>query len=156
MSEFYYGQTIEYVDGTRDLHFEAARKWAEENNAYFLEVEPTEEGIRVFQIIGMSDEAKTDEVRQIRAELYAKEKDPITCQIQSLRDEEQTPEVVAEIEKLIAQRAEVVARIKEENPYPVVETVEEVEEPVEELVEEVENFSEESNNEVVELYSMEI
>lgn len=145
MSEFYYGQTIEYVDGTRDLHFEAARKWAEENNAYFLEVESTEEGIRVFQIIGMSDEAKTDEIRQLRAELYAKEKDPITCQIQSLRDEEQTPEVVAEIEKLIAQRAEVVARIKEENPYPVVDTVNVTEEePVE------------AGEDLVELYSMEI
>lgn len=156
MSEFYYGQTIEYVDGTRDLHFEAARTWAEENNAYFLEVEPTEEGIRVFQIIGMSDEAKTDEVRQLRAELYAKEKDPITCQIQSLRDEEQTPEVVAEIERLIAQRAEVVARIKEENPYPVVEEAEEPAE-AEAVVEEPEAVEpSEASEDIVELYSMEI
>lgn len=32
-----YNQTIEYTDGTRDLNFEAARKWARENGATFEE-----------------------------------------------------------------------------------------------------------------------
>lgn len=32
-----FNQTIEYTDGTRDLNFEAARKWAQENGATFEE-----------------------------------------------------------------------------------------------------------------------
>lgn len=116
---FYYGQIIEYVDGTRDLRFENARKWAKENNAHFLEIEPKEDGVRQFQIIELTYEEKQEEVRLTRASLYAQKKDPITCQIQALRDEEQTDEVVAEIENLKAERAAVVAEIKEQNPYPV-------------------------------------
>lgn len=37
MSDFQFNQTIEYTDGTRDLNFEAARKWAQENGATFEE-----------------------------------------------------------------------------------------------------------------------
>ena len=37
MTEFTYNQTIEYTDGTRDLNFEAARKWAQENGTTFEE-----------------------------------------------------------------------------------------------------------------------
>lgn len=37
MTEFNYNQTIEYTDGTRDLNFEAARKWARENGTTFEE-----------------------------------------------------------------------------------------------------------------------
>lgn len=60
-----------------------------------------------------------EEVSETRRQLYIAQKDPITCQIQSLRDEEQTDEIIAEIEALKVERAEVVAKIKEENPYPV-------------------------------------
>lgn len=59
-----------------------------------------------------------EEVRQTREQLYKEQKDPITCQIQSLRDEEETEEILAEIEALKVKRAEIVAKIKEENPYP--------------------------------------
>lgn len=59
-----------------------------------------------------------EEVRQTRESLYRDQKDPITCQIQSLRDEEETEEILAEIEALKVKRAEIVAKIKEENPYP--------------------------------------
>lgn len=62
-----------------------------------------------------------EEVRQIREALYREQKDPITCQIQSLRDEEETEEILAEIEALKVKRAEIVAKIKQENPYPVEE-----------------------------------
>lgn len=166
---FYYGQIIEYVDGTRDFNFENARQWCDENNAHFLEIEPKEDGVRQFKIVELTLVEMQEEVRLTRASLYAQKKDPITCQIQALRDEEQTDEVVAEIENLKAERAAVVAEIKANNPYPVVEAIEEISEPVEEVeepVEEteepaeaeavVEDLSEESNNEVVELYSMEI
>lgn len=60
-----------------------------------------------------------EEVAEKRRSLYIEQKDPLTCQIQALRDEEQTEEILNEIEALKIERAEVVARIKEENPYPV-------------------------------------
>lgn len=37
MTDYTYNQTIEYIDGTRDLNFEAARKWAQEHGATFEE-----------------------------------------------------------------------------------------------------------------------
>ena len=37
MADFNYNQTIEYVDGTRDLNFEAAKKWAREHGTSFEE-----------------------------------------------------------------------------------------------------------------------
>lgn len=60
-----------------------------------------------------------EEQRQKRAEAYRLEKDPITCQITSLRDKEQTPEIIKEINELIQKRAEVVTAIQERYPYPV-------------------------------------
>lgn len=60
-----------------------------------------------------------EEQRQKRAEAYRLEKDPITCQITSLRDEEQTPEIIEEINELLQKRAEVVKDIQERYPYPV-------------------------------------
>ena len=62
-----------------------------------------------------------EEQRQKRAEAYRLEKDPITCQITSLRDEEQTPEVIEEIERLKQERSAKVEEIKERYPYPVTE-----------------------------------
>ena len=37
MTEFNFNQTIEYIDGTRDLNFEAAQKWAQEHGTTFEE-----------------------------------------------------------------------------------------------------------------------
>lgn len=37
MTEFNFNQTIEYEDCTRDLNFEAARRWAAEHGAAFAE-----------------------------------------------------------------------------------------------------------------------
>ena len=37
MTEFNFNQTIEYIDGTRDLNFEAAQKWAQEQGTSFEE-----------------------------------------------------------------------------------------------------------------------
>ena len=121
MSEFYYNQIIEYIDGTFDENFEAAKKWAELNNARFVEIAPKSETIRQFQIIELSYEELYEEVRQTREQLYKDQKDPITCQIQSLRDEEQTDEILAEIENLLVKRKTVVATIKTQHPYPVEE-----------------------------------
>lgn len=62
-----------------------------------------------------------EEVSETRRQLYIAQVDPITAHINRLKDEEQTDEVIAQIEALKAERAEVVAKIKEENPYPVEE-----------------------------------
>lgn len=93
-----------------------------------------------------------EEIEAIRKQLYISEVDPITCHIQRLGDEEQTAEVITEIASLVEERKTKVAEIKARYPYPaepVVDTVNDTEEP---LVEPVEG----SDNEVVELYSMEI
>ena len=37
MTNFTYNQTIEYIDGTRDLNFEAAQRWAQEHGTSFEE-----------------------------------------------------------------------------------------------------------------------
>lgn len=59
-----------------------------------------------------------EEIKQIRRQLYITQKDPITCQIQSLKDEEQTPEIIAEIEALKQERTAKVEEIKQKYPYP--------------------------------------
>lgn len=38
IEEFDYGDIIEYIDSTRDLHFEAARRWARTHNTTFDEL----------------------------------------------------------------------------------------------------------------------
>lgn len=60
-----------------------------------------------------------EEQRQKRELAYTLEVDPITCHIQRLSDEEQTEEVIAEIEALKQERSEKVEEIKRRFPYPV-------------------------------------
>lgn len=57
-----------------------------------------------------------DEVKEVRARLYQQQVDPITSHIQRLRDDENPDE--EKISELIQERSELVAKIKEENPYP--------------------------------------
>lgn len=60
-----------------------------------------------------------EEQSEKRASAYQQEVDPITCHIQRLQDEEQTPEIEQEIEVLKQERSEKVEEIKERYPYPV-------------------------------------
>lgn len=62
-----------------------------------------------------------EEQSEKRAEAYRQEVDPITCHIQRLGDEEQTPEIEQEITELKTERSEKVEEIKERYPYPVEE-----------------------------------
>lgn len=64
-----------------------------------------------------SIEEKNEAIRSTREMLYRGTVDPITAQISRLRDEVQSPEVEQEIQNLILQRSELVAKIREENPY---------------------------------------
>lgn len=89
--------------------------WANENNAMVEDL-----GNGKYQIVAIPEPLPLtrEEVSETRRQLYIAQKDPITCQIQSLRDEEQTEEIIAEIEVLKAERFAVVEKIKSENPYP--------------------------------------
>lgn len=60
-----------------------------------------------------------EEQRKNREVAYAQEVDPITCHIQRLADEEQTPEIEQEIAELKQERSDKVEEIKERYPYPV-------------------------------------
>ena len=80
----------------------------------------------VIEAVVVPEQTRAD-VEAIRRQLYITEVDPITAHINRLRDEELTPEIASEIAKLVEERKQVVARIKEENPYPA-EPIEEIEE----------------------------
>lgn len=60
---------------------------------------------------------KNEAIRSTREMLYRGTVDPLTAQISRLRDEVQSPEVEQEIQSLLVQRSELVAKIREENPY---------------------------------------
>lgn len=60
---------------------------------------------------------KKEAIRATRERLYIGTVDPLTSQISRLRDEVQSPEVEQEIQSLLVQRSELVAKIREENPY---------------------------------------
>lgn len=64
-----------------------------------------------------SIEEKNEAIRATREMLYRSTVDPLTAQISRLRDEEQSPEIEQEIQVLLAQRSELVAKIREENSY---------------------------------------
>lgn len=64
-----------------------------------------------------SIEEKNEAIRSTREMLYRGYVDPLTSQISRLRDEVQSPEVEQEIQNLFTQRSELVAKIREENPY---------------------------------------
>ena len=67
-------------------------------------------------------EPTKEEQQKARQEAYKAEVDPITCHIQRLSDEEQTPEVIAEIATLVEERKDKVEEIKQRYPYPAEES----------------------------------
>lgn len=64
-------------------------------------------------------ELTKEEISQRREHEYQSFVDPITSHINRLRDEEQTEEIVAEIEQLKLERDAKVEEIKTRYPYPV-------------------------------------
>ena len=58
-----------------------------------------------------------EEQQKAREEAYKAKVDPITCHINRLKDEEQTPEVIAEIASLVEERKAKVEEIKARYPY---------------------------------------
>ncbi len=67
-------------------------------------------------------EPTKEEQQKAREEAYKANVDPITCHINRLKDEEQTPEVIAEIASLVEERKAKVEEIKQRYPYPTEES----------------------------------
>lgn len=106
--EFYIGQIF------NGIYPPEAAIWCNHNNARIDVI-----GDKVYEIKEIPEYIPTHEEQRLnRADAYQAEVDPITSHISRLRDEEQTEEIVAEIEELIAERAALVAEIKERYPYP--------------------------------------
>ena len=67
MIDFTYNQTIEYIDGTRDLNFEAAQKWAREHGTSFEEdVAKREPYEQEHEETYMNPTTGTDEVKLVK------------------------------------------------------------------------------------------
>ena len=67
MTNFTYNQTIEYIDGTRDLNFEAAQKWAREHGTSFEEdISKREPYEQEHEETYMNPSTGTDEVKLVK------------------------------------------------------------------------------------------
>ena len=67
MTDFTYNQTIEYIDGTRDLNFEAAQRWAREHGTSFEEdVSKREPYEQEHEETYMNPTTGADEVRLVK------------------------------------------------------------------------------------------
>ena len=67
MKDFTYNQTIEYIDGTRDLNFEAAQRWAQEHGTSFEEdVAKREPYEQEREETYMNPETGADEVKLVK------------------------------------------------------------------------------------------
>lgn len=96
-------------------------KWANKNNAQIIKLENGK-----YQVVAIPEPLPPtkEEISEQRRQLYISLVDPLTSQIQRLRDEEQTEKTISQIESLKNERSELVKKIKEENPYPISPEVE--------------------------------
>lgn len=103
-------------------NYTAGAIWATANNAEVKLID----GEYVIVAIPEPTPLTKEDIEAIRRRLYIAEVDPLTAHINRLRDEELTSEIASEIAKLVEERKQVVARIKEDNPYPAEPVVEDV------------------------------
>ena len=100
MTNFTYNQTIEYIDGTRDLNFEAAQKWAQEHGTSFEEdVSKREPYEQEHEETYMNPTTGADEVRLVKTPTlkrfwvigdepkpYVPTEDELKAQVRAVRD----------------------------------------------------------------------
>ena len=100
MINFSYNQTIEYIDGTRDLNFEAAQRWAQEHGTSFEEdVSKREPYEQEHEETYMNPTTGADEVRLVKTPTlkrfwvigdepkpYAPTDDELKAQVRAVRD----------------------------------------------------------------------
>lgn len=108
--EYYIGQIF---DG---IYPPEAANWCNQNNAYIEEI--SERRYEIKEVPPAPAPTK-EEIRKMREAAYIAETDRIQTHIDRLKDGEQTPEIVAEIEALRIERDEKIAAIKARYPYPV-------------------------------------
>lgn len=92
----------------------------ENNHKLGYEIQETEEAL--LAVYNEPLPPTKEELKKARQEAYKNEVDPITCHINRLKDEEQTPEVIAEIASLVEERKAKVEEIKQRYPYPAEES----------------------------------
>lgn len=108
--EFNYGDIIEYIDCTEDLHFEAARDWAKTHNATFNELmDKRDLPKRYFQIneiiVPEPQPPTKEEISALREQAYFKEVDILHAQRQRKTilgtwTEEDEKNYIAEVKQL--------------------------------------------------------
>ena len=100
MTNFTYNQTIEYIDGTRDLNFEAAQRWAQEHGTSFEEdVSKREPYEQEHEETYMNPTTGADEVRLVKTPTlkrfwvigdepkpYVPTEDELKAQVRAVRD----------------------------------------------------------------------
>ena len=100
MTDFAYNQTVEYIDGTRDLNFEAAQKWAQEHGTTFVEdVSKREPYEQEHEETYMNPTTGADEVRLVKTPTlkrfwvigdepkpYVPTEDELKAQVRAVRD----------------------------------------------------------------------
>ena len=100
MTNFAYNQTVEYIDGTRDLNFEAAQKWAQEHGTTFVEdVSKREPYEQEHEETYMNPTTGADEVRLVKTPTlkrlwvigdepkpYVPTEDELKAQVRDVRD----------------------------------------------------------------------
>lgn len=96
-------------------------EWCNNGEEYHIELYIDENDIEWYRTVKNPEPLPPtkEEQEQNRARAYQQEVDPITSHIQRLRDMEQTEEIIAEINQLIAERTAKVEEIKARYPYPV-------------------------------------
>ena len=100
MTDFTFNQTIEYIDGTRDLNFEAAQKWAQEHGTTFVEdVSKREPYEQEHEETYMNPTTGADEVKLVKTPTlkrfwvigdepkpYVPTEDELKAQVRTVRD----------------------------------------------------------------------
>jgi hypothetical protein len=96
-------------------------EWCNEGQEYHIELYIDKNDVEWYRTVKNPEPLPPtkEEQEQNRARAYQQEVDSITLHIQRLRDMEQTEEIIAEINQLIAERAAKVEEIKARYPYPV-------------------------------------
>lgn len=92
----------------------------ENNHRLGYEIQETEESL--LAVYNEPLPPTKEEQQKARANAYTIEVDPITCHINRLKDEEQTPEIIAEIASLVEERKVKVEEIKARFPYSIEES----------------------------------
>lgn len=111
---------MEYYDGQILKNSQEHKDFANWTNGHGNKFGDTANGDGTYTVYAIppAPAPTHEEIAQIRASEYQAKVDPITAHISRLRDKEQTEEIVAEIEALIAERDALVEQIKAEHPYP--------------------------------------